>query len=243
VNLTPSATARADATFFGVEPSHFRTRFCFLFTQSGVAIAHNETRSSNKPNSDQARENHTPGGHMRRHAPGARTACPPNASAALNNVSAQRLHGCGARRALQGHHQHRHITERSDAWESSAFPERRGSHFLWSTDILPYKRRCPVAQWLPASVKIMKERFQFETDSQSAEFCEAIVNRMVSLFGITIDEAIGRLNQDWKGISITGPDDVIYHEDEDYWAKTIYYGKGSNWWLNPPSLKPRPYPN
>ena len=51
------------------------------------------------------------------------------------------------------------------------------------------------------------------TDAQSAAFCEAIVNRMMNVFGIMLDEAIGRLNRDWKGLSITGPHDVIYHED------------------------------
>jgi hypothetical protein len=85
--------------------------------------------------------------------------------------------------------------------------------------------------------------FVFETDGQSAAFCEAIARLMVELFGITHEEAIGRINRDWCGLKIVGPDDVIYHEDETYWAKTIYYGKGSNWWLNPANLKPRPYPN
>jgi len=88
----------------------------------------------------------------------------------------------------------------------------------------------------------MKERFEFTTDPESAEFCEAIVNRMVALFGISTGEAIGRINRDWHGLDIAAPNDVIYHEDEEYWAKTIYYGKGSNWWLSPPNLKPRAYP-
>jgi hypothetical protein len=85
--------------------------------------------------------------------------------------------------------------------------------------------------------------FIFETDDQSTAFCEEIARQMVELFGITHEEAIGRINRDWRGLKIVGPDDVIYHEDEIYWAKTIYYGKGSNWWLNPANLKPRPYPN
>jgi hypothetical protein len=87
----------------------------------------------------------------------------------------------------------------------------------------------------------MKEKFEFITNAKSAEFCEGIVNRMISLFGITIDEAIGRMNRDWKGLNLSDPNDVIFHEDEEYWANTIYYGKGSNWWLNPIGLKPRPY--
>ena len=85
-------------------------------------------------------------------------------------------------------------------------------------------------------------KFEFETDEQSEGFVASIANRMVSLFGISIDEAVGRINRDWKGLKIIGSNEVIYHEDEDYWAKTIYYGKGSNWWLYPSNLKPRPYP-
>ena len=69
--------------------------------------------------------------------------------------------------------------------------------------------------------------FIFETDGQSAEFCEEIAWQMVGLFGITNEEAIGRINRDWCGLKFVGSDDVIYHEDEIYWAKTIYYGKGS----------------
>ena len=82
--------------------------------------------------------------------------------------------------------------------------------------------------------------FIFHTDDRSATFCEEIARQMVDLFGITHEEAIGRINRDWAGLNIVGPD-VIYHEDETYWAKTIYYGKDSHWWLNPANLKPRPY--
>jgi hypothetical protein len=67
----------------------------------------------------------------------------------------------------------------------------------------------------------MKEKLDFETDRQSAEFCELIASRMTALFGISSEEAIGRINRDWRGQKIVG-NDIIYHEDEDYWAKTIY---------------------
>jgi len=85
--------------------------------------------------------------------------------------------------------------------------------------------------------------FIFETDDQATAFCEEIVRQMVEIFGITREESIGRINREWQGLKLVSPDDVIYHEDEIYWAKTIYYGKGSNWWLNSANLKPRPYPN
>lgn len=82
--------------------------------------------------------------------------------------------------------------------------------------------------------------FLFETDSESEAFCERIAQEMVRLFGISPDEAVGRINNAWKGLSIVG-DDLIYHETEEYWANNIYYGKESEWWLSPPGLKPRPY--
>lgn len=90
------------------------------------------------------------------------------------------------------------------------------------------------------SINLMNE-FEFETDSKSAEFCEKIVATMMALFRIDRAEAIGRINRDWRGLKIAGPNEVIFHEDETFWANTIYYGKDSEWWLNPANLKPRPF--
>jgi hypothetical protein len=83
--------------------------------------------------------------------------------------------------------------------------------------------------------------FDFKTDSESQVFCESIVNKMVEMFNINIEEAVGRVNRAWRGQELIGPDRMIYHEDEEYWANTIYYGKDSYWWLNPPDLKPLPF--
>ena len=94
-----------------------------------------------------------------------------------------------------------------------------------------------------SQLNYMEYGFEFTTDSQSVVFCEKIADQMVALFRVSLDEAIGRINRDWQGLEIVGPHDVIYHEDEEYWAKTIYFGNGSNWWLNPPGLKPRSYPD
>lgn len=84
--------------------------------------------------------------------------------------------------------------------------------------------------------------FSFKTDEQSFEFCKSIIQEMVMLFGIDKDEAIGRMNRLWTGLEFLGDEDLIYHEDEEYWANTIYYGKGSFWWKEPDDLKPLPYP-
>lgn len=83
-------------------------------------------------------------------------------------------------------------------------------------------------------------KFKFETDAKSQAFCESIAHEMVRLFGISSDEAVGRINKEWRNQSIVG-DDIIYHETEDYWAKNIYFGKSSEWWLSPPGLKPKRY--
>lgn len=84
--------------------------------------------------------------------------------------------------------------------------------------------------------------FTFETDKKSDAFCRAIMRVMVTEFGITEQEAAGRINRQWNGMQLVGRDHVIYHEDEEYWAHAIYYGKNSRWWTNPPGLKPQPFP-
>jgi hypothetical protein len=73
--------------------------------------------------------------------------------------------------------------------------------------------------------------FSFIVDSKAEIFCANIITAMRKHFGITRTEAAKRLNQAWAGLDLTGPNEVIYHEDEDYWAWTIYYGKASYWWL------------
>ena len=84
-------------------------------------------------------------------------------------------------------------------------------------------------------------KFEFETDAKSQAFCESIAGEMVRLFGISIEEAAGRISREWRNQPIIG-DDIVYHETEDYWARNIYFGKDSGWWKSPPGLKPRPYP-
>lgn len=85
----------------------------------------------------------------------------------------------------------------------------------------------------------MTHEYEFEVDSDGGRFCEEIVEVMVNHFGITRDEAVERINRHWRGQKILG-EDVIYHEDAEYWAKTIFYGKDSLWWLEEDDLAPRP---
>lgn len=70
-------------------------------------------------------------------------------------------------------------------------------------------------------------------DVEAQKFCEGIVSEMVSLFSITEEEAISRVNFQWSHLeSLGGNEELIYHEDERFWAQDIYYGPDSLWWLD-----------
>jgi hypothetical protein len=84
--------------------------------------------------------------------------------------------------------------------------------------------------------------FTFKTDEKSYAFMQSIVAEMMQQFSISRNEAVGRLNSAWTRMEIKGPDHVIYHEYQKFWANNMYYGTDSFWWLNPPDLKPLPYP-
>lgn len=84
-------------------------------------------------------------------------------------------------------------------------------------------------------------KFKFPTDAESQNFCECIAREMASLFCISEDEAIGRMNKHWAGQSIVGQD-IVYHEDKTYWAKRIYYEGDAKWWIPGAVLKPKPFP-
>ena len=126
----------------------------------------------------------------------------------------------------------------ADVRQPPCIPPRNWRACVWATDILPHAGRPRTAIQRPTTMT----RFTFKTDSESAQYCEGILAEMTALFSISADEALGRMNRTWDGQEILGDDDPIYHEDEEYWANTIYYGKDSNWWMNPEGLKPLPYP-
>ncbi|UOF16268.1 hypothetical protein IEQ11_06370 [Lysobacter capsici] len=55
---------------------------------------------------------------------------------------------------------------------------------------------------------------------------------MVRLFGISWEEAEGRINREWKGKRMTGKVLIIYHEPPDHWAQRIYYEESVLWWVD-----------
>ena len=49
---------------------------------------------------------------------------------------------------------------------------------------------------------------------------------MMLFFGVTEENAISKINEQWKHTSILGDDNLIYHELPDHWAKWLFFGKG-----------------
>lgn len=83
-------------------------------------------------------------------------------------------------------------------------------------------------------------KFEFRADAATLPFINLIIATMICRFSIARDEAIGRMNGLWRGQELLGEDDLIFHEDAEFWANTIYYG-GNSMWQDPPSLKSLPY--
>jgi len=87
----------------------------------------------------------------------------------------------------------------------------------------------------------MTAKYEFSVDDDARSFCDRIVAEMMKIFSISEEEAVGRINRQWREVDFV-PDDLRYHESEEFWANDIYYGHGSFWWTNPPGLRPTPYP-
>jgi hypothetical protein len=85
---------------------------------------------------------------------------------------------------------------------------------------------------------------EFTCTQEIEEFVREIAANMVHLFDISLDEAMGRINRQWRGQTMLREVDEmsLFHEEADWWAKTIYYGPGVLWWLGEEGLSPRPYP-
>ena len=87
-------------------------------------------------------------------------------------------------------------------------------------------------------------------DAESLAFCWQVAAEMVDLFGISLHEAVARVNRHWSQAGADGRAprvwilglDLVYHEERDYWARSIYYGPNCNWWVPGQELIPLPPP-
>ena len=98
----------------------------------------------------------------------------------------------------------------------------------------------------------MDAPWQFPTDAELDAFCREVARELVTQFGITEAEAIGRINREWKDRNWLGSEYgwIVYHEPADEWARDIYYGKETAWWVEEEHrarlglgpVAPKPYP-
>src|SRR4051812_22074717 len=89
-------------------------------------------------------------------------------------------------------------------------------------------------------------KFSFTTDDKSEAFCLGIAQEMVTLFGISGEEAIGRINRQLQNVKEwIGDKHIYYHETMEEWAKNIYYEEdyeyGNCWWIKGSNPKAKTY--
>jgi hypothetical protein len=69
----------------------------------------------------------------------------------------------------------------------------------------------------------MRDRFEFTFPvvDEMREYVSSIVEEMSGMFGIPMSEALAIVNEHWSSFEI-GPDNLLGHEEPEYWARTIY---------------------
>jgi hypothetical protein len=72
--------------------------------------------------------------------------------------------------------------------------------------------------------------FIMPTSAEVDELLAGIRDEMVALFGISESEAVARVNQQWQGMDLSSQDEIILHEDEYFWALTVYFGNAVPDW-------------
>lgn len=87
-------------------------------------------------------------------------------------------------------------------------------------------------------------RISIRGTDEALEYFEEIVGEMLAHFPVSHSEAVARLNRFWSGQDFIDELDVnlLRHEDPEFWAKTIYYGRETPWWNGEEGLGPEPYP-
>jgi hypothetical protein len=108
----------------------------------------------------------------------------------------------------------------------------------------------PPAYMVHRSLLRSHGEFPCAGDAEALAFCWQVAAEMVDLSGISLQEAVARVNRHWSRpdaggrvprVWIVGLD-LVYHEEPDHWARRIYYGPNCNWWVPGQELIPLPPP-
>ncbi|MEU8436621.1 hypothetical protein AB0F18_27690 [Streptomyces sp. NPDC029216] len=65
--------------------------------------------------------------------------------------------------------------------------------------------------------------FLMATSPETLDLLRATAEEMARLCSITLAEAVARINYHWCGLDLSQKDDLILHEDDYYWALSIYF--------------------
>ena len=79
--------------------------------------------------------------------------------------------------------------------------------------------------------------------TEAISYVEEIAREMTQMFKILMSEARGRINDQLGSRAIRTPMEVnvLLYQEQDVWAKHIYYGRESFWWKGEEGLSPLPY--
>ena len=86
------------------------------------------------------------------------------------------------------------------------------------------------------------DKYVFKTSESAEQYCDEIIDELMSLFNIPYSEAKGRLNEFWSHLKQIDDNDMIFHMLPYEWANTMYYGSDARWWKGTEGLTPQPYP-
>lgn len=78
---------------------------------------------------------------------------------------------------------------------------------------------------------------------EAQSYLEEIAVEMTQMFGISREEAYGRINDQLGRRTFLTEIEVsnLKHEEQDVWAKHIFFGRQSFWWLDEDGAVPLPY--
>ena len=90
-----------------------------------------------------------------------------------------------------------------------------------------------------------KDNLAIDATPEALAYLSEIAGEMTSLFAISREEAVGRINRCWGDRKKLRTDTqllLLFHEEPEYWAKHFYYVAGTRWWREGEPLVPRDYP-
>lgn len=81
----------------------------------------------------------------------------------------------------------------------------------------------------------MERPWMFVSGTPLDAFAREIAAEMVRLFGITEDEAEGRINRAWGDVSEFDP--IVLHRPPEHWAYDMFFGHESYWWIRDENVR------